>query len=225
MISQLKTADGTIHIPELQAAIPEPTALEKKFYEDDPLNIEQALCSEMGISKLIGENDFPALERLGVRPTLEVHGIVGGFTAEGAKTVIPAEATAKISLRVPANLDPNKVFVWLEKRVKQLIPEGYTVTISNIHAGSGVNVAQDNRFFQEALLSLEKTFTSPPVLLKEGGSIPVAALFDQELKSPVVLMGFALPDDNIHAPNEKFNLQQFLSGMKTVADYLGRLKI
>ena len=225
MISQLKTADGTIQIPELQAAISQPTAAEKKFYLEDPLNIEQALCSEMGISELVGEQNFPALERLGARPTFEVHGIAGGFTADGAKTVIPAEATAKISLRLPPSFNPDEVFGWLEKRVGQLAPAGYTVTISNIHAGSGVNVDQNNRFFQEAILSLENTFNKTPALLKEGGSIPIAALFDEELKTPVVLMGFALPDDNIHAPNEKFNLQQFSRGMKTVADYLGRLQV
>ncbi|BHH82498.1 dipeptidase [Desulforhopalus sp. 52FAK] len=225
MIAQLKTEDGTIHIPKLQEAILTPTPSEKEFYQDDPLNIKQALCDEMGVSKLVGENNYPALERLGARPTLEVHGIAGGFTAEGAKTVIPAEATAKISLRLPPNMEPNTVFGWLKQRVKELAPDGYEVTISNIHAGSGVDVHQDNRFFEEAITSLEKTFTTPPVLLKEGGSIPVAALFDQELNTPVVLMGFALPDDNIHAPNEKFSLQQYSLGMKTVADYLGRLRI
>ena len=225
IISQLKTADGTIHIPELQKAIPKPTPSEKEFYQDDPLNIEQSLYDEMGVSKLVGENNYPALERLGARPTLEVHGIAGGFTAEGAKTVIPAEATAKISLRLPANMVPDTVFSWLEKRVKELAPEGYEVKISNIHAGSGVDVQQDNRFFREAITSLETIFTTTPVLLKEGGSIPVAALFDQELNTPVVLMGFALPNDNIHAPNEKFSLQQYLLGMKTVADYLGRLRV
>lgn len=225
MISQLKTADGTIQIPELQAAISEPTPADKKFYQDDPLNIEQALCNEMGIRELVGEQNFPALERLGARPTFEVHGIAGGFTGEGAKTVIPAEATAKISLRLPPNFDPAEVFGWLEKRVGEIAPAGYTVKILDIHAGSGVDVDQNNRFFQEAIVSLETTFNKTPALLKEGGSIPISALFDKELNIPVVLMGFALPDDNIHAPNEKFNLQQFSRGMKTVADYLGRLKV
>lgn len=225
IISKLKTEDGTIQIPELQAAIPTPTAAEKKFYEDDPLNIEQALCDEMGVASLVGENQFPALERLGARPTLEIHGIAGGFTAEGAKTVIPAEATAKISMRLPPSLAPDTVFGWLEQSVSRYAPKGYEVTISNIHAGSGVDVNQDNRFFQQAKLSLEESFTAVPVLLKEGGSIPVAALFDQELKTPIVLMGFALPDDNIHAPNEKFSLQQFSLGMQTVADYLARIRV
>ena len=225
MISQLKTEDGKIQIPELQEAIPTPTPIEKKFYQDDPLKIEQALCSEMGVSKLVGESNFPPLERLGARPTFEVHGIAGGFTAEGAKTVIPAEATAKISLRIPPSFSPNEVFGWLQKSVKRLTPEGYNVQLTNIHAGSGVDVNMDNRFFQEASASLEAIYSKPPVLLKEGGSIPIAALFDQKLHIPVVLMGFALPDDNIHAPNEKFNLKQFFLGMRTVADYLGRLKI
>lgn len=225
MISQLKTEDGTIQIPELQDAIPTPTPSEKKFYKDDPLDIEKALQNEMGVSDLVGENNFPPLERLGIRPTLEVHGIAGGFTADGAKTVIPAEATAKISMRIPPDLDPNKVFNWLQNSVKRIAPHGYKVQLTNIHAGSGVDVDMNNRFFEEASASLESIYKTSPALLKEGGSIPIAALFDQELQIPVVLMGFALPDDNIHAPNEKFNLQQFLLGMKTVADYLGRLRV
>jgi acetylornithine deacetylase/succinyl-diaminopimelate desuccinylase-like protein len=179
----------------------------------------------MGVTDLVGESNYPPLERLGVRPTLEVHGIAGGFTGDGAKTVIPAEATAKLSLRMPPSFDPNEVFGWLQKSIKRVTPKGYKVQLTNIHAGSGVDVNADNRFFKEALVSLEATYKKTPVLLKEGGSIPIAALFDSELHIPVVLMGFALPDDNIHAPNEKFNLQQFFLGMKTVADYLGRLKL
>lgn len=225
IISQLKTADNKIQIPELQAAITAPTSAEKEFYKNDPLGMEQSLLTEMGISELIGESGYPPLERLGVRPTLEVHGIAGGFTTAGAKTVIPAEATAKISLRIPPNFDPNEVFIWLTKSVKRLSPKGYTVQLTNIHAGSGVTVEQNNPFIAKAASSLEKIYSKPPVFLKEGGSIPIAALFNQELHMPVVLMGFALPDDNIHAPNEKFNLQQFFLGMQTVADYLGRLKV
>jgi acetylornithine deacetylase/succinyl-diaminopimelate desuccinylase-like protein len=224
IISQIKTEDGTIHIPQLQAAMPTPLETEKAFWKEDPLNIEKALCEEMGVSHLVGENDYPALERLGLRPTFEVHGIAGGFTGEGAKTVIPAKATAKISLRLPPNYNTNEVFSWLEKGVKQLSPQGYKVELKNIHAGDGVIVDQDNHFFQEAARALETAYDKPPVFLKEGGSIPIAALFDKYLRTPVVLMGFALPDDNIHAPNEKFNLQQFHMGMKTVADYLGRLR-
>lgn len=225
MISQLKTEDGKIQISELQDAIPTPTPVEKQFYQEDPLDIEKALLDEMGVTDLVGESDYPPLERLGVRPTLEVHGIAGGFTADGAKTVIPAEATAKISLRIPPSFDPNEVFNWLQKNVNKIAPKGYEVQLTNIHAGSGVDVNVDNRFFEEALASLEATYKKSPILLKEGGSIPIAALFDEELNIPVVLMGFALPDDNIHAPNEKFNLQQFSLGMKTVADYLGRLRV
>lgn len=225
IISTLKTEDGTIHIPQLQKAIPSPSSAEKTFYQDDPLGIEKALCREMGVSRLVGENNYPPLERLGLRPTLEVHGIAGGFTGEGAKTVIPAEATAKISLRIPPGMDPGEVFVWLQKSINKITPQGYSAVLTNIHAGSGVEIKQDNRFFEHAATSLETVYCKRPVFLKEGGSIPIAALFDQELKIPVVLMGFALPDDNIHAPNERFNLQQFFLGMKTVADYLGRLKV
>ncbi|MFT5698501.1 MAG: acetylornithine deacetylase/succinyl-diaminopimelate desuccinylase-like protein [Desulforhopalus sp.] len=225
MISQLKTEDGTIQIPELQDRMPTPTPAEKIFFTEDPLDIESALCDEMGISELVGESNFPPLERLGLRPTFEVHGIAGGFTGAGAKTVIPAEATAKISLRVPPTFDTDEVFSWLSNSIDRVTPKGYQVQLTNIHAGSGIEVNQNNEFFAKAASSLETIYGKSPVFLKEGGSIPIAALFDQELHIPVVLMGFALPDDNIHAPNEKFNLQQFSLGMQTVAHYLGKLKI
>ena len=224
MISRLKGEDGKIHIPELQANIPTPTASEEKFCHDDPLGIEKALLDEMGVSELVGENSYPALLRLGMRPTFEVHGIAGGFTAAGAKTVIPAEATAKISIRIPPGLAPKEVFDWLSKSVERVTPKGYRIQLTNIHAGSGLEVDQNNPFFEKAAASLLRVYGKTPVLLKEGGSIPIAALFDKKLHIPVVLMGFGLPDDNIHAPNEKFNLEQFFRGMKTVADYLGSLR-
>ncbi len=224
LISRLKGEDGVIQIPELIAALPKPSAAEKLFWQKDPLHIEEALRSEMGIEELVGEKEFPPLERIGIRPTLEVHGIRGGFTAEGAKTVIPASATAKISLRLPANLDPDEVFIWLKKAVHQYIPAGHKVHIINLHAGKGLYINPDNRFISAAADALESVYGRKPVFMREGGSIPIASLFDAVLNVPVVLMGFGLPDDTIHAPNEKFNLMQFKKGMKTVAEFLGRLK-
>lgn len=223
LISRLKGEDGRLHIPELAAAIPTASAAEKKFMQQDPLHIEEALLKEMGVTELVGEQDYPPLERLGLRPTLEVHGIRGGFTSEGAKTVIPATAMAKISLRLPAELDPDQVFGWLDKAVRLNMPAGHSVHLTNLHSGRGFAIAPDNPFIRAAAEALAETYGRQPVFMREGGSIPIAALFDQVLKAPVVLMGFGLPDDTIHAPNEKFSLKQFTMGMKTVAVFLGRL--
>ncbi len=223
LISRLKGEDGVIQIPELAAAIPIPSAAEKLFWQDDPLQIEAALRTEMGVTELVGETEYPPLERIGLRPTFEVHGIRGGFTAEGAKTVIPAAAMAKVSLRLPADLDPNKVFTWLEKAVHHNMPTGYRVQLTNLHAGKGFSIQSDNHYIRAAAEALESIYGTAPVFMREGGSIPIASLFNEILKAPVVLMGFGLPDDTIHAPNEKFSLEQFNKGMKTVAEFLGRL--
>lgn len=223
LISRLKGENGVIMIPELSAVIPSPSAAEKRFWQEDPLHIAKALHSEMGVAKLVGETAYPPLERIGLRPTFEVHGIRGGFTGEGAKTVIPAAATAKVSLRLPAELDPDQVFGWLKKAVHQNMPEGHSVRLTKLHTGKGFTINPKNYYIRAAAESLEAVFGKAPVFMREGGSIPIASLFDTELTAPVILMGFGLPDDTIHAPNEKFSLSQFHQGMKTVADFLRRL--
>ncbi|KJR97459.1 MAG: peptidase M20 [Desulfobulbaceae bacterium BRH_c16a] len=224
LISRLKGEDGVIAIPELAANIPIPSATEKQFWLRDSLHIEAALHAEMGVEHCVGEKNYPALERIGLRPTLEVHGIKGGFTGEGAKTVIPAQATAKVSMRLPANLDPHTVFGWLEKAVSTDMPNGYRVRITNLHAGKGVAINPDNPFIRAAADALAAEYGVQPIFMREGGSIPIAALFAEVLRIPLVLMGFGLPDDTVHAPNEKFSLSQFRKGMKTVADYLARIR-
>ncbi len=223
LMSRLKGEDGVINIPELSAVIPSPSAAEKRFWQEDPLHIAKALHLEMGVAKLVGETAYPPLERIGLRPTFEVHGIRGGFTGEGAKTVIPAAAAAKVSLRLPAELDPDQVFGWLKKAVHQNMPGGHSVQLTKLHTGKGFTIHPENHYIRAAAEALEAVFDKTPVFMREGGSIPIASLFDTVLTAPVVLMGFGLPDDTIHAPNEKFSLGQFHQGMKTVADFLRRL--
>lgn len=225
LISRLKGEDGAIHIPEMAEHIPVPSAIEKQSWLRDSLKIEHALREEMGVEQLVGEAAYPPLERIGLRPTLEVHGIRGGFVGEGAKTVIPAAATAKVSMRLPAGLEPEAVFSWLEKAVHDRMPNGYRVKVTNLHAGRGVAVSSDNPFVRAAAEALAAEYGNDPVFMREGGSIPIAALFAEVLQAPLVLMGFGLPDDTVHAPNEKFSLTQFARGMRTVADFLGRLRI
>jgi acetylornithine deacetylase/succinyl-diaminopimelate desuccinylase-like protein len=223
IIAGLKGADGHIHIPGLYDKVRKPTATEKKFWEDDPLHINESLLEEMGVSQFSGENEYPPLERIAARPTLEVHGITGGFTGEGAKTVIPAWGKAKISLRLPADVRSEEAFTLFERQVQELAPAGVEVIVHEIHGGEGMLVAPDSSAMGAASAALTDVYGKEPVYLREGGSIPIAALFDSVLHAPVVLMGFGLPDDNLHSPNEKYSLSQFFKGLRTVAGFLQRL--
>lgn len=223
IISHLKDADGHIHIPGLYDKLRKPTHEEKEFWQHDPLHINESLREEMGVSQLSGELEYPPLERISARPTLEVHGIVGGFTGEGAKTVIPAVAKAKISLRLPADLKSKEVFTLFERAVKEVAPPDVTVTVHNLHGGEGILVSPGSPAIDAAIAALKETYGKDPVFLREGGSIPIAALFYEKLGVPVVLMGFGLPDDNLHAPNEKYSLNQFFTGVRTIANFLQKM--
>jgi acetylornithine deacetylase/succinyl-diaminopimelate desuccinylase-like protein len=223
IISRLKDADGHIHIPGLYDKVRKPTPGEEKLWREDPLGVGSALGEEMGVSQLSGELEYPPLERIWARPTLEVHGIIGGFVGEGAKTVIPAWAKAKISLRLPPDLRSGEVFTLFEHAVKEAAPAGVTVTVHNLHGGEGVLVSPDSAPMKAASEALKEVFGKEPALLREGGSFPIASLFDEILHAPVVLMGFGLPDDGAHAPNEKYTLDQFFKGIRTVASFLQKL--
>lgn len=223
IISRLKDADGHIHIPGLYDRLRPPTPEEKAFWQQDPLHIARSLREEMGVAQLSGEEEYPPLERIWARPTLEVHGIAGGFTGEGAKTVIPAVATAKISMRLPPDLKSREVFALFERAVKQAAPPDVTVTVRNVHGGEGMLASPESAPVRAAAAALKETYGREPVFIREGGSIPIAALFSEILHAPVVLMGFGLPDDNLHAPNEKYSLAQYFKGIRTVASFLQKM--
>jgi len=223
IISRLKDAQGHIYIPGLYDKIRPASDVEKAFWRDDPLHFNETLLEEIGVSEFTGEAEYPPLERIWGRPTLEVHGIVGGFTGEGAKTVIPAIAKAKISLRLPADLKSDEVFTLFERRVKELAPAGVEVTVHRIHGGEAVIVPVDAAPMQAAASALRETYGKDPIFIREGGSIPIAALFYNLLGVPVVMMGFGLPDDNLHAPNEKYSLSQFYKGIRTVSRFLQKM--
>lgn len=223
IIAGLKDAEGHIHIPGLYDKIRPAPEVEKKFWREDPLHMNEALLEEMGVSEFTGEAEYPPLERIGARPTLEVHGIIGGFTGEGAKTVIPAFAKAKVSLRLPADITSDEAFKLLEKRVHELAPKGVQVSVHKIHGGEAVIVPIDAPAMQAAAEALKQTYGREPIYMREGGSIPIAALFYNLLGVPVVMMGFGLPDDNLHAPNEKYSLSQYYKGMRTVARFFEKL--
>lgn len=205
----LKGADGHINIPGLYEKVPPISKEEMKLWDRNPVDVAASLKREMGIDVLPGEQEYDPRVRQTARPTLEVHGIAGGFTGEGAKTVIPAEATAKVSMRLPYPLTPEEVFPMLESRVKELCPPGITVTVKLIHGGHAVYVPVDNIFVRAAESAIEQEWGKPPVFQRSGGSIPIGALFDSVLHVPVIFMGTGLPDDNMHAPNEKYHVPNF----------------
>jgi acetylornithine deacetylase/succinyl-diaminopimelate desuccinylase-like protein len=173
------------------------------------VNVEETLKREMGTDMLPGEQKYSPLERMWARPTLEVHGVIGGFIGEGSKTVIPAEAKAKVSLRLPPNITPEEVLPLLQKRVQELCPPGVKMTVTNLHGGGGILVPLDNVYMRAAEEALEREWGTPPVFMREGGSIPVGVLFAEYLQAPIIFMGTGLPDDNVHAPNEKFSLPNY----------------
>jgi len=220
IISRLKDADGHINVPGLYDKLLPPLPAEKTFWQEDPLHIADMLREEMGVAQFSGEPEYPPLERITARPTLEVHGIIGGFVGEGAKTVIPAVAKAKISLRLPPNLKSAEVFTLFERAVQEVAPPDVTVKVHDLHGGEGLFVSPDSPPMVAATEALKEVYGKTPLFTRSGGSIPIAALFHEVLGMPVVLMGFGLPDDNLHAPNEKYSLDQFYKGIRVVASFL-----
>lgn len=209
VLAGLKGPDGHITIPEIYTHMDPVTDDERKLWDRNPVDVVASMKAEMGVDYLPGEQEYDPRERRTARPTLEVHGIRGGFVGDGAKTVIPAEATAKVSLRLPPGLRPADVLPPLQRRVAELCPPGTTMTVTMIHGGDAVLVPLDNVFMRAAERALQQEWGRPPVLERSGGSIPVGALFDSVLHAPVIFMGTGLPDDNIHAPNEKYNVGNF----------------
>jgi acetylornithine deacetylase/succinyl-diaminopimelate desuccinylase-like protein len=157
------------------------------------------------------------------RPTLEVHGIRGGFTGEGAKTVIPARAVAKISARLVADQQPDEAASQLKEAIRAACPKGVTAELKLIHSAAPSLVNPDNKFIRAAAEAMKEVFGPETVYIRSGGSIPIVGLFDQYLGIPSVMLGFGLPDDNLHAPNEKFHLPNFYRGIEAVAHYLETL--
>jgi acetylornithine deacetylase/succinyl-diaminopimelate desuccinylase-like protein len=220
ILCTLKDAEGHIKIPGFSDPVRRPTARESEAWDRLPFDESEYREKEVGARELVGEPGFSLLERLWARPTLEVHGIRGGFTGEGAKTVIPARAVAKISMRLVADQQPEQATIQLEEAIAKACPPGVTAEWKSIHAGAPSLIDPDNKFIRAAAEAMEQVIGNPAVYIRSGGSIPIVGLFDEHLRIPSVLMGFGLPDDNIHAPNEKLHLPNFYRGIEAVARYL-----
>jgi acetylornithine deacetylase/succinyl-diaminopimelate desuccinylase-like protein len=223
IITGLKGPDGKIRIPGFYKRVKRPSREEREAWERLPFNEKELQKKEIGSSALVGEKEIPVLERLWARPTLEVHGIRGGFTGEGAKTVIPAVATAKISMRLVPDMNPNEVIRQFTAFVRKLAPKGIKTSVRILSSAPACVVPMESRWIAAAAEAMHQVFQKKTVLIRSGGSIPIVGVFQRHLKIPSVMMGFGLPDDHLHAPNEKFHLPNFYRGMEAVARFLALL--
>lgn len=219
MIVNLKGPNGKIRIPGFYQRVKKPTAKELASWKRLPFNEKNFLKKEIGGTALTGEKGYSVLERLWSRPTLEVHGIRGGFTGEGAKTVIPAVATAKISMRLVPEMNPKEVIRQFSAYVKKITPKGITTSVRVLSSAPASVVSTESRWIAASAEAMEQVFKKKTVFMRSGGSIPIVGQFQKYLKIPSVMMGFGLPDDNLHAPNEKFHLPNFYRGIHAVGRY------
>ena len=220
IIAQLKDAGGRILIPGFYDKVVKPSSDELRAWESLPFDEEQYRNSEVGSSVLTGEAGYGVLERTWARPTLDVHGMPGGFIGAGAKTVIPAKAVAKISMRLVPDMTPKETFALYKQYVESLRPKGIELDVRLIHSGDPIVIGTNNPYVKAAQNALHQVWGKDTVFIRSGGSIPIVGDFERNLHIPSVMMGFGLPDDNLHAPNEKFHIANFYRGIDSLIVFL-----
>ena len=216
IIAALKGPDGRIRIPGFYDDVREPTQAEREAIAALPFD-EETFRADTGVPGLVGESGYTTLERKSIRPTLDVNGIWGGFQGHGQKTIIPAEAHAKISMRLVADQEPEDVFAKLKAFVDEIAPPGVEVTVRLLGTGRPSQTPLDHPHVGAASRALERVFGQSPLYINSGGSIPVAASFQRILGLPVVLLGFTQPNDLAHAPNEWFDLHNYEAAIRAMA--------
>jgi len=216
IISKLKDADGKVLIPGFYDDVQKPTADELKAWDRLPFNEEDYRKAEVGSSVLTGEPGYSVMYRTWARPTLEVHGMPGGFVAAGAKTVIPARASAKVSMRLVPKQDPDDILKKYTEFVKKHTPKGIQINIKVHSKGPACVVNTDNKYARASVEAMHEIFGKDTVYIRSGGSIPIVTQFEEDLKIPSIMMGMGLPDDNLHAPNEKFHIPNFYRGIESI---------
>jgi len=212
ILAQMKDRGGHVKIPGFYDDVVALSDEERKAWASLPFN-EKKYKKDFGIPKVAGETGYSTLERTWARPTFEVNGLLSGFTGEGAKTVLPAVAMAKVSMRLVPNQNPDKIAELFEAHLKDVAPSTVELKITRMHGGKPWMTSYDNPFVQAAGRAIEKGFGRKPVFTREGGSIPVVSTFQEELGLPSVLFGVGLPDENAHAPNEKLDVANFQGGI------------
>jgi acetylornithine deacetylase/succinyl-diaminopimelate desuccinylase-like protein len=220
LLAKAKDAAGRIQISGIYDDVVPPDPAEIESWNHLPFSEEQFLKEEVGSSELTGEPEHSVLARVWARPTFEVHGIAGGFTAAGAKTVIPAKATAKVSMRLVAKQDPQRVLTAFKRWVNENTPKGIHTEVRVLSAGPAISVNPNHPAIQIAAKAFSEMLGKPTVFIRSGGSIPIVGEFAAHLGIPTILMGFGLPDDGLHSPNEKYRISNYYQGIVTIAHFL-----
>ncbi len=215
MIASCHDANNHISIPGFYDDVLDATPEERKLMAAAPYN-EEEYKKDLGVTALWGEKGYTTNERTGIRPTLELNGIWGGYIGEGAKTVLPSKATAKISARLVPNQSAKGITEKLLAWFQQIAPPGVTVKAEEHHGGEPYMTPIDSKAYRAAAKAIEATFHKAPIPVRGGGSIPICSLFEKELGIKIVFMGFGLDSDNLHSPNEKFDLANFYKGIETI---------
>jgi len=215
MIASLHDENNHITIPGFYDDVIEATAAERKLMAEAPFDLEE-FKKDLGVHEVWGEKGYTSNERTGIRPTLELNGIWGGYTGEGAKTVLPSKAFAKISCRLVPNQDSHKITEMLINHLKKIAPAYIDIKAELHHGGEPYMTPIDSKGYLAAAKAIETTFGKKPIPVRGGGSIPICSLFEKELGVKIVFMGFGLDGDNLHSPNEKFDIANYYKGIETI---------
>lgn len=218
LIASLHDENNHITIPGFYDDVQDVSDEERKMMAQAPFD-EKEYMDDLGVTELWGEKGFTTNERTGIRPTLEVNGIWGGYTGEGAKTVLPSKAYAKISARLVPNQSSKKMTDLLINHLKKIAPANVDLKAELHHGGEPYLTEVDSPAYKAAAAAIKDTFGKDPIPVRGGGSIPISALFEKELGIKIVFMGFGLDSDNLHSPNEKFNLANYYKGIETIPHF------
>src|SRR5215467_5907559 len=224
IVAGLKDRDGLVRIPGFYDDVEPPTAEELRDWQQLPIT-EDGLRRTMAVTELAGESGYSLMERKWTRPTLDVHGVIGGFTGAGAKTVIPARATAKVSMRLVPRQDPDRVLASLREAVAALATPGTSTNVRVISASAAVLMDTDHPGVRALRRAFAAGYGAEPVLMREGGSVPVTVDFQAALDAKLLVTGFGLPDDALHSPNERMSLDQYHRSVETMIHLLHELAV
>lgn len=222
LLASLHDDKGRVAVEGFYEGVPELTPAIREEFAKQQFN-EDKLKADLGLDTLYGEEGYNFVERIGARPTLELNGVYGGFQGEGTKTVIPKEAHAKITCRLVGNQDPQDILDKIEAHLKQHIQPGAKLNIVQVEKARAFTINPANPMLQKAADAYERVYGTRALFTNDGGSIPIVETLSRVLNAPAVMMGFGLPDENLHAPNEHFNLENFDKGLLTIVDYLKSL--
>lgn len=218
MIASLHDENGRVTIPNFYDKVIDLSASDREALNKAPFNLDE-YKKELGIDEIKGEKGYTTLERTGIRPTLDVNGIWGGYTGEGAKTVLPSKASAKISMRLVPNQRPAEITELFTKHFISIAPKSVKVKVIAHHGGEAAVTPSDSKAFKAASQAFEEVWGKTPIPTRDGGSIPIVALFKKELGLDTVLMGFGLDTDALHSPNEHYGIKNFLIGIETIVAF------